>query len=171
MEDLKYPIGRFKRPEIITPKMIADWIQEIETVPTQMHELVNNLSEEELEKTYRPEGWSIRQVVHHVYDSHANAYVRFKWTLTEDNPIIKAYDETKWAELEDTKYTPVSVSLHLLAGLHYRWSVLMKSLSSEQLKRTFIHPAGNKTYSLEEMVGMYNWHGKHHLEHIKNALK
>ncbi len=171
MEHLKYPTGRFKKPEIITPVMIQDWIREIETLPAQMNDLTATLSEEQLDLTYRPGGWSIRQVVHHVFDSHTNAYVRFKWTLTEDNPTIKAYDEVKWAELADTQQTPVTVSLHLLAGLHFRWSVLMKSLSTEELGRTFFHPGSQATYDLNSMVGMYNWHGKHHLEHIKIALK
>ncbi len=171
MENLKYPIGRFKIPEIITPVMVQDWIREIETVPTQMNDLVAALSDEQLALTYRPDGWSIRQVVHHVFDSHTNAYVRFKWALTEDNPTIKAYDEAKWAKLADTDLTPVTVSLHLLAGLHYRWSVLMNALSKEELDRTFFHPDNQATYDLKSMVGMYNWHGKHHLEHIKIALK
>ena len=136
-----------------------------------MKDLVEPLSEEDLNKPYRPDGWTVRQVVHHVFDSHINAFIRFKWTLTEDNPTIKAYHEDRWATLADYEQTPVVVSLHSLAGLHFRWSILMRSLSEAELKRTFFHPESKKSYSLDSMVGMYAWHGKHHLEHIKLALK
>lgn len=171
MEHLKYPIGKFERPTTITAEHIQNWLNDIESLPSLMRELVEPLSEEDLSKPYRPEGWTVQQVVHHVFDSHINAFIRFKWTLTEDNPTIKAYHEDRWANLADYAQTPVTVSLHSLAGLHFRWSVLMRSLSETDLKRTFFHPGSQKTYSLEEMVGMYAWHGKHHLEHIKLALK
>ena len=151
--------------------MIQNWISEIEAVPNQMRALVEPLSEEELNKTYRPEGWTIRQVVHHVFDSHINAFIRFKWSLTEDNPTIKAYHEDRWAELSDSAQTPVDVSLNGLAALHFRWSVLMRAMDEEQFKRTFFHPQSKQSYGLEAMAGMYAWHGKHHLEHIKIALK
>ena len=170
MEHLKYPIGRFEKPATYTSGQIQNWIQEIELLPTLMKELVEPLSEETLQNTYRPEGWTIRQVFHHVFDSHINAFIRFKWTLTEDNPTIKAYHEDRWATLPDYEGTPVIVSLHALAGLHFRWSVLLRSLSEEDLKRTFFHPESKKSYSLNDMVGLYAWHGKHHLEHVKLAI-
>lgn len=170
MDSLKYPIGRFKKPATISAEHLQTWLQEIEQLPALMKEVINPLSEEDLNKTYRPDGWTIRQVVHHVADSHINAYTRFKWTLTEDNPTIKAYHEDRWATLEDVAATPVEVSLHLLAVLHFRWTVLMRSLSEEELKRAFFHPENKKTYSLDEMIGLYAWHGAHHLAHIKLAL-
>lgn len=170
MEHLKYPIGQFKRPLVIKPAKIEKWIAEIEAVPSQMRALTENLSEEELELPYRPGGWTIRQVVHHTVDSHINSYVRFKWALTEDNPTIKAYYEERWAELEDYNNTPVSVSLNMMEGLHIRWTNLLKSLTPEQLKRTYIHPSGNKTFKVDETIGMYAWHGNHHIAHIKLAL-
>ena len=155
MEHLKYPIGRFKKPATYTTAHIQNWMEEIESLPTLMKELVEPLSEEALQKTYRPEGWTIRQVVHHVFDSHINAFIRFKWTLTEDNPTIKAYHEDRWATLPDYEGTPVAVSLQALAGLHFRWSVLLRSLSEADLQRTFFHPESKKSYSLNDMVGLY----------------
>jgi len=171
MEHLKYPIGRFKKPENIDAATINKWIAEIERIPNKLKELTDTLSEEELNRTYRPSGWTIRQVIHHIADSHINAYIRFKWALTEDNPTIKAYDEARWAELPDTQKTPITISLYLLNELHARWSILMRSLSEEDLNRTFLHPENGNTYSLRDMVGLYAWHGKHHLEHVKIALK
>ena len=171
MENLKYPIGKFERPATVDAATIQSWIADIESAPILLKNLVEPLSSEDLSLTYRPDGWTIRQVVHHVFDSHVNAYIRFKWALTEDNPTIKAYDEAKWAELPDYERTPVSISMYLLSGLHFRWSTLLRSLTPTELKRTFLHPENGKTYSLEDMVGMYAWHGKHHLAHVELALK
>ena len=170
MDHLKYPIGKFEKPAVISAAQLQSWRQEIETLPALMTALVAPLSEEDLNKTYRPGGWTIRQVVHHVFDSHINAYIRFKWTLTEDNPTIKAYHEDRWAELADYTNTPVEVSLRLLEGLHHRWSVLLRSLSEEDLQRMFFHPESKQSYRLDEMVGMYAWHGKHHLGHVRLVI-
>ena len=167
MEHLKYPIGKFKKPANITAAQIQSWKQDIEALPVLLKELVEPLSEEQLNTPYRPGGWTVRQVVHHVADSHMNALTRFKWTLTEEHPTIKAYYEDRWAELADYTETPIEVSLHFLTALHFRWSVLLKSLSEEDLKRTFFHPESKKTYSLEDMTGLYAWHGKHHMAHIE----
>jgi len=145
MENLKYPIGRYKRPLIIKPATIEKWIARIEAQPAQFRALVENLSAEALNLSYRPEGWTIKQVVHHVVDSHINSLIRFKWTLTEDNPTIKAYFEDRWATLEDYDQTPVEVSLRLMESLHHRWVILLKSLTPEQLKRTFVHPESGDT--------------------------
>lgn len=170
MEHLKYPIGRYKRQLVIKPSHIDNWIATIEEQPTKFKALVEHLSETELNTPYRPEGWTIRQVVHHVVDSHMNSLIRFKWTLTEDNPTIKAYYEDRWARLEDYKQTPVAVSLQLLTSLHQRWVILLKSLTPEQLKRTFVHPESGDTIPLDALIGMYAWHGNHHIAHIELAL-
>jgi uncharacterized damage-inducible protein DinB len=171
MEHLKYPIGRFNWPETTTPTMVKDWIATIEAQPAKYDQLISGLSEEELNLTYRPGGWTIRQVMHHVVDSHINSFVRFKWTLTEDNPTIKAYYEDRWATLEDYKQTPVIVSLSLLKVLHLRWVTLLKSLTPTQLKRTFVHPENGKTIRLDQLISLYAWHGNHHIGHIELALK
>ncbi len=170
MEHLKHPIGKFQKPGQITHSMIQNWITEIEILPAEVSALVENLPAKQLDLTYRPGGWTIRQIVHHIFDSHINAYIRFKWTLTENQPTIKPYFEDLWAELEDTKNTPVGVSLRLLEGLHQRWSILIKSLTDEQLKRRFFHPESGRVFQLDEMIGIYAWHGKHHLAHIRLAL-
>ena len=170
MENLKYPIGRFSWPTTTSPQKVNEWIAKIEAQPSLYRSLLENISEEDLNLTYRPEGWTIRQVAHHVVDSHINSLIRFKWTLTEDNPTIKAYYEDRWAILPDTQLTPVSVSLNLMEALHQRWVVLLKSLTPEQLSRTFIHPESGRTIRLDELISLYAWHGQHHLEHIKLAL-
>jgi len=170
MENLKYPIGRYKKQLIIKPTTIEKWIERIAAQPTQFRTLVENLSEETLNLPYRPGGWTIKQVVHHVVDSHMNSLIRFKWTLTEENPTIKAYFEDRWATLEDYNQTPVEVSLKLLESLHQRWVILLQSLTSEQLKRTFVHPESGDTIPLDALIGMYAWHGDHHIAHIELAL-
>ena len=167
IEQLKYPIGKYKRPETITPSHISEWIDEIEILPGRLKKTVNGLSEMQLETPYREGGWTVRQVVHHVPDSHMNAYIRFKWSLTEDKPTIKLYFESKWAELDDGKNSPVDVSLSLLEALHRRWVLLLRSMSPADFKRTFIHPDQGKELSLEHLAGMYAWHGQHHLAHIQ----
>ena len=170
MENLKYPIGRYKRPLVIKPATVENWINEIAAQPAKFRELVDGLSEEQLNLPYRPGGWTIRQVIHHVADSHMNSLIRFKWTLTEDNPTIKAYYEDRWATLEDYNQTPVEVSLKLLESLHERWVILLKSLTPAQLKRTFVHPESGDTIPLDALMGMYAWHGNHHVAHVELAL-
>ncbi len=170
MENLKYPIGRYKRQLVIKPAHIEKWIAAIEAQPAQFRSLVENLSEAELALPYRRGGWTIQQVVHHVVDSHMNSLVRFKWTLTENNPTIKAYYEDRWATLEDYAQTPVSVSLKMLEALHHRWVILLRSLTPEQLERTFVHPESGDTIPLDALIGMYAWHGNHHIAHIELAL-
>ena len=170
LQELKYPIGTFKKPETITASHIKQWIQTIQDFPELIRKLTENLSEENLEKTYRPQGWNIKQLVHHCADSHINAFIRFKLALTEENPIIKPYLEDKWAELPDTVSTPVNTSLKLIEGLHARWSIVLQSLTSEDFKRIYTHPEHGKQFTLAETIGMYDWHCRHHLEHIKIAL-
>lgn len=165
-DPLKFPIGKFQKPPVITHQLIQQWIEEIAAFPEQLAKEVRHLTDEQLNTPYRPGGWSIRQVVHHCADSHMNSLVRFKLALTEDTPTIKPYYEDRWAELPDSKTLGVEASLQILQGLHYRWVVLLKSLSEQQLQRTFIHPEHGQQISLNENIGIYAWHGKHHLAHI-----
>jgi uncharacterized damage-inducible protein DinB len=140
------------------------WIEEISAAPQHMREAVAGLSDSQLDTPYRPEGWTVRQVVHHVPDSHMNCWVRFKCALTEDEPAIKTYDEARWAELPDSK-GPIEVSLSLLEGLHTRWIELLDPLSEAQFHRTFVHPElGVRT--LDQTLSLYAWHGRHHVAHI-----
>ena len=171
LEQLKYPIGKFSKPTSITMETIGSWIDEIEHLPQQIRDVVVGLHDKQLDTPYRPGGWTIRQVIHHLPDSHMNSYIRFRWTLTEEKPTIKAYHEDRWAELQDAKYANIEISLILLEALHIRWVLLLRSLTLEQMHRTFIHPDTGKERSLDELVGVYAWHGKHHLAHINNCLK
>lgn len=170
LERLRYPIGKFNKPENFTEKIINEYISDIEHFPTRLRKAVENLSEEQLNTLYRPDGWTIRQVVHHCADSHMNSIIRFKLALTEDTPIIKPYHEELWAELKDSSNMPIEPSLHILDGVHTRWVVLLRSLDNLQLKRTFIHPSSNRTVELQENIGIYAWHGNHHLAHITRLM-
>lgn len=170
IEKLKFPIGKFIKPEIISSSDSANWISEIELFPNRIKEITNSLSIEQLQWIYRPEGWSIAQVVHHCADSHMNSFTRFKLALTEDVPTIKPYEEAKWATLIDGLDTNISPSIKIIEGLHYRWTLLLKSLDQNQLHKQFIHPETKKTYQLDEVIGLYAWHCNHHLAHIKQAL-
>ncbi len=169
-EKLKYPIGKFEMPAWADSSVLTVWIDDIQEFPNQLAAEVSNLSDDELSLTYRPEGWSIRQLVHHCADSHMNGFIRHKLTLTEEDPVIKPYRQGEWAKHPDVN-TPISNSLNLLAGMTARWVALLRSLTPDGFKRTYIHPEDNKRYSLMESVGLYAWHGKHHLAHIKQAKK
>ena len=170
LDPLRYPIGKFQPPEHISRKQLTEWIQELEILPSRYQDLVAQLEEEQLETPYREGGWTVRQVVHHVADSHHNSYVRFKWALTEESPVIKPYDEKGWAALFDSQTSPVQFSLDHLRVVHTKLVFLLRGLTSEQLKREFIHPEGQVRTSLEENIGRYVWHGKHHYAHIENLL-
>jgi hypothetical protein len=170
LEQLKYPIGKFEKPEIITESILSEWISEIAAFPANLKAEVSHLDDGQLDSVYRPEGWTIRQVVHHCADSHMNSLIRFKLALTEERPIIKPYQEEKWAELADGKM-PIAPSLMLLEGLHARWVVLLQSLSEEDLRRVYIHPQQEQEVPLTVAIGLYAWHGKHHLAHITEAKK
>jgi hypothetical protein len=171
LEHLKYPIGKAEISKKISPKQIKEWLTILEDFPLQLTNLVNNLTNEQLDTPYRPEGWTVRQVIHHLADSHHNSYTRFKWALTEDNPIIKAYYEDRWAELHDSKSAPILLSLNALTALHAKWVYFLKGLSTEELKQIFIHPDGHEAISLAENIGVYAWHSKHHYAHIYNLKK
>ena len=166
LEQLQYPIGRFKVPRGITSAAIEQWVHEIEILPEQIQKATEGLSDSQLDTPYREGGWTVRQVVHHVVDSHINSYVRFKWALTEDMPTIKSYDENSWATLADYN-EPIEASLALLKALHQRWVVLLKSLTPEQLKLRFVHPETKAKIRLDINIAIYAWHGKHHLAHIE----
>lgn len=168
---LKYPIGEFKKPQQITSQHLKEFIAQIESLPMRLKKTVENLSEEQLNTPYRPQGWTVRQVIHHIPDSHLNSYIRFKWALTEDKPVIKAYFEERWAELADYQNTPIEISLNLLEFLHQRWVILLRSLNTEELAKTFIHPAQGNALHLGETTASYAWHGEHHLAHIEMLKK
>ncbi len=170
LEKLRYPIGHFVFPENFDDSIVEDWILELETFPQKLKLLVKNLSDEQLDTLYRPDGWTVRQVIHHVSDSHHNSYMRFKWALTEDQPIIKAYDEKAWADLLDTRTGPIEMSLNHLSAIHAKLVYLLRRLSPKDLERTFIHPESKAETSLKENIGRYVWHGNHHYAHIKNVL-
>ena len=167
---LKYPIGEYNPPSTILQSHIEEWTYQIQSLPDRLSELVTGIEEVQLNTPYRPGGWTVRQVIHHIPDSHVNSYIRFKWALTEDNPTIKAYHEDLWAELYDTKDQPIQVSLDFLKIIHTKLITIFKGLSAEQLKRTFIHPESGKQISLDWNIGQYAWHGEHHLAHIESVV-
>ncbi|TCJ81893.1 UNVERIFIED_ORG: putative damage-inducible protein DinB [Bacillus cereus] len=169
MNDLRYPIGQFTYKRPITEEMIDTWIQEIEDLPDELTKAIKDLDQKQLDTPYRVGGWTVRQVVHHVVDSHMNSYIRFKLALTEKNPTIKPYKEEKWAELPDSKL-PVDVSLVMLDSLHKRWVNLLYSLELEDLGKTFNHPDTGET-KLAAAIGLYAWHGRHHTAHITSLRK
>jgi uncharacterized damage-inducible protein DinB len=165
MTDLRYPIGKFHFDGPPTEEQRKKFIDDIAQSPAKLRAAVKGLSDQQLDTPYRPGGWTVRQVVHHVPDSHLNAYVRFKLALTEEEPIIKPYAEDRWAQLSDTQATPVEVSLTMLDSLHDRWVRLLRSLKPEEWKRTFRHPELGLV-SLEKNLALYGWHGRHHVAHI-----
>lgn len=165
MDSLKYPIGRFKPDEEYTSETINKYIKEIEEAPAALRKAIEGLTEEQLDTPYRPDGWTIRQVVHHLPDSHMNSYIRFKLALTETDPEIKPYNETEWAKLHDTFNTPAQVSLDLFDSLQHRWAILLKGMSKEDFKKRFFHPERGLV-PLDRTVALYAWHGRHHIAHI-----
>jgi uncharacterized damage-inducible protein DinB len=169
IEELKYPIGKFQTPETIDCNQIEKWIKTIEEFPGKLSHEVLNLTQAELEKQYRPNGWTIRQVVNHCADSHMNSLIRFKLALTEDVPTIKPYFEDLWAELPDSNAFPIGSSSKLLEALHERWAFLLRSLSDQDLERQFKHPESGELISLKINIGIYAWHCEHHLAHVRNA--
>lgn len=163
--DLRYPIGTFEPPAVYTPAIRQRFIDEIAATPARMRAAVEGLSDTQLDTPYRPGGWSVRQVVHHVPDSHLNAYVRHKLALTEEGPTIKPYMEDRWAELADSKVVPVAVSLTLLEALHTRWDAVWRAMRAEQWSRTFRHPEHGEV-TIDWLAALYAWHGRHHVGHI-----
>lgn len=166
IEKLKFPIGKYEAPNPITSDVLEKYIQDIASFPERLKKETTHLDSSQLDTPYRPGGWTVRQVIHHCADSHMNSFIRFKLALTEDKPTIKPYYEDRWAESVDYTTMSIEPSIQLLEGLHARWIVLLKSLTTEDLSRTFIHPEHGKEIRLDENIGTYAWHGNHHLAHI-----
>lgn len=162
---MQYPVGHFKWSGAASEEQLRQWIDEIAAAPAQLRTAVRGLSPEQIDTPYRPGGWTVRQVVHHVPDSHLNSYIRFRLALTEREPTIKPYDQQQWAELYDSRTAPTEVSLSLLQSLHERWTILLKSLRPPDWKRTFRHPELGLV-TLEQNAALYAWHGRHHVAHI-----
>lgn len=166
MTDLRYPIGKLTIPDTISDTHLKEGINAIRTAPERLAKAIEGLDDAQLDTPYRPDGWTVRQVVHHVPDSHMNSYIRFHWTLSEDNPLIKAYDERSWASMEYSQSMPVDISLNLLSATHARLVLLLESLTEADLARTFRHPEDGETYTLKKTILTYAWHGNHHIAHI-----
>jgi hypothetical protein len=163
--DLRYPVGRFVPPETITPQDLQNAIDDIAALPAELRKAVEGLDEAQLDTPYRPDGWTVRQVVHHLADSHMNAFSRIRKALTEHDPEIFAYNEKAWAELDDSRHAPVDLSLSLLDALHRRLTMMLRSVTGEQWQRTFRHPERGPM-RIDWNTLLYAWHGKHHVAHI-----
>lgn len=171
IEDLKYPIGRFKKKESYTSDEIKANLLSIKMFPNQLLECILNMDISQLDNTYRPDGWTARQVIHHIADSHLNAYSRTRRAITEDTPEVYGYLEQKWAELSDAKSMKIQPSLMIIQGIHSRWADLLKDTSDEILEKRYFHNWYNETFNIKEVLALYAWHGQHHLEHVKLVMK
>jgi hypothetical protein len=171
MEDLRYPVGQFRYEGEPDQRRREQWIGEIAAAPAHLRAAVAGLSSSQLDTPYREKGWTVRQVVHHLPDSHLNAYTRMKLALTEELPTIKPYDEAQWAELPDARLAPIELSLALLESLHLRWVLLLQQLTQVQLRRRFVHPELGKLFELQEALALYAWHGRHHVAHITSLRR
>ncbi len=163
--DLRYPIGRLTWPQAAGPDARKLWIRQIAELPEALSDAVQGLVDSQLDEAYRPGGWTVRQVVHHVADSHVNAYIRFRWALTRDADPIKTYREKDWAQLADARSAKVELSLSLVRALHCRWQVLLESMEARDFELTLVHPEDG-TLTLERLLATYAWHGRHHVAHI-----
>lgn len=170
IEKLRFPIGKFTFANEYSEKDILHFIEQLENIVEKLKVLVSTFTPEQLDITYREGGWSVRQVIHHLADSHMNSFVRFRLALTESNPTIKPYYEERWATLEDSAFAPVEWSLQLLDALHRRWVFFLKLMTNEDWNRTFVHPETKREFTLKEALALYAWHGEHHYQHI-NQLK
>lgn len=167
---LRFPIGAFQMPDQLTTQQLNEWINTLRLFPEKLKYVIKGIGKKELNWKYRPNGWTIKQVIHHCTDSHMNSFIRFKLALTEDKPKIRPYFEDRWAELPDSLNDDVTDSIELITSLHKKWVYLLNSLNEEQLKREFIHPEHGKVYVLSEVIGFYAWHCTHHLTHIRLAI-
>ncbi|MFZ0430642.1 MAG: putative metal-dependent hydrolase [Acidobacteriota bacterium] len=170
MENLQYPIGKFQRDPAVTAEKRERWIRSVAGLPERLEQAVAGLSDAQLDTAYRPEGWTVRQLVHHIADSHINAYVRVRLALTEDKPTIKAYDQAAWAQLADARSAPLRPSLAIISAVHERWVLLLRSLEETDFARPFHHPEWGDI-DLDTTLQMYAWHGDHHLAHITGLRK
>lgn len=171
LEKLRYPIGRFTFNSAADEKEVKKWVRNIEKHPANLKKALKGLDEKKLNTPYRAGGWSVRQVVHHLADSHMNAFIRIKLALSENNPTIKPYPEAEWAEMDDAKKVPVKVSLTLLEALHHRWTVMNKKIKSADYGRTVFHPEKKREVTIKEFLELYSWHSMHHCAHITSLRK
>lgn len=171
LESLRYPIGKFKFNNDYSKNELLGWLNDLKLLPQKLSKLVINVSDKQLNTSYRPDGWTVRQLVHHIADSHHHSYTRFKWALTEEKPIIKAYEEKDWANLWDASTAPIQLSLDYLNALHGKMVYMLTGLSKEDLKRCYIHPENDAEVTVVENIAKYAWHGNHHFAHIENLFK
>ncbi len=164
IEDLRYPLGEFDSSIEVTPELRREMIQTIKDLPSKVFKAVEGLTDEQLDTPYRPEGWTVRQTVHHIADSHINSLCRFKLALTEENPLIRQYYEDRWAELADSRL-PVDASLKIIEGIHLRWATLLESLTEKDFRRKLRHPDSGE-WTIEKFLALYAWHSRHHTAHI-----
>jgi hypothetical protein len=169
--DPRYPIGKFQKPSSFSPAEIKDWMKTLAELPSRLKKEVEHLKDDQLDTPYRDGGWTIRQVVHHLADSHVNSYCRMKLTLTEDHPSIRPYMEDRWAELKEAKTAPVDVSLQILDAIHRRMIMMLDNITVEDLERNYFHPETKQTNPLKVLIALYAWHSKHHLAHITELKK
>ena len=169
IELLKYPIGKFLKPEKISGQNLKEASAYLGSYPQYLKDTVKDFSEDQLNTPYRPGGWTVKQVVHHVADSHMNALTRFKLALTEENPTIKPYDEAAWAKMPDYSL-PIEVSLNLIDGIHFKWAVILESMTPFDFQKTYFHPESQSSAPLSEITLMYQWHSQHHLAHIQHLM-
>ena len=170
MADEKYPIGSFVKKESYSPEDISGYLKQLQQLPGYLQDEIQGFSTQQLDTPYREGGWTVRQLVHHIADSHLHAYIRMKWTLTEENPLIKAYDEKLWAQTEENDADP-DLSILLLKSLHNKWIALIKTLTPASLAKIFVHPQTKKEVRLDTLIALYAWHGLHHLAHIQVLKK
>lgn len=164
-DDLRFPIGKYE-PRPFSEQQKEEWLNDLKFLPQLLENAILNLDEAQIQTPYREGGWTVHQLVHHIADSHMNAYIRFKLGLTEDNPTIRAYEQALWAELNDVKKLPVNISITLLYALHTRWYAAINELTEAEWQRTVFHPQQQKERTLWHLLGTYAWHGKHHVAHI-----
>ncbi|HNQ12017.1 MAG TPA: putative metal-dependent hydrolase [Bacteroidia bacterium] len=171
LDQLRFPIGKFNYDESSNASDLKSWIEIIKTLPSRLKSSVANLNTDQLNTPYRPEGWTITQVIHHLADSHINSYIRFKLALTENNPTIKPYEEADWAKLPDSNLLPIEVSLNLLEALHTRWTFMLDRMTDEDFSRTFFHPETKTSFELKKVCALYAWHCEHHLAHVTSLIQ
>ena len=171
LDQLRYPVGKFTNPTSFSPLEIKQWIEILEQLPEKLSKEVKGLNDAQLDTPYRDGGWTIRQVVHHVADSHTNCYCRIKLILTEDHPTIRPYIEAKWAELPEAKAAPVEISLNILAAIHKRMLMALRNITIEDLDKLYFHPENKQTNPLKVLIALYAWHSRHHLGHITELKK
>lgn len=169
-DDLRYPVGTWTWPGSVTAEEREQYICDIEELPTKLRDAVAGLDPKHLDTPYREGGWSVRQIVHHIPESHMNSYIRFKLALTEDNPTVKPYDEAAWGKLPDASTAPIGLSLALTDALHQRWALVLRAMTDRDFQRTYHHPE-NGTHKLDAILGMYAWHGRHHAAQIAATRK